>query len=326
MQIRKLLIFVFVMLFTLQGIANDINTLKQEKKPLAYIVSDSNIPFWNIMSRGIKSKAQDLDYEVTVYSANNLLKTELENVIKSIKAKVDGIIISPISSSTAVTILRLAESVNIPVVISDIGTDSGNYLSYISSDNFQGAYEIGKVLIKKMQEMQLENASVGIIAIPQKRDNGKKRTAGFMKALNEAGIKSSGLRQQVDFSYKETYDHSLALIKEDPSLRALWLQGSNRYQGALDAIADTGKKGEILLVCFDAEPEFMEMIPKSILLGAAMQQPFLMGKKAVKVMDQHLKGKVVEKNIHLPILAISTKNIQINRPLIERNVLGIDKH
>ncbi|MEA3369920.1 MAG: substrate-binding domain-containing protein [Campylobacterota bacterium] len=326
MKIRKLLIFVFVMLFTLQGIAGDTNTLKKEKKQLAYIVSDSRIPFWNIMSRGIKSKAQELGYEVQVYSANNLMKTELENTIKSIKSKVDGIIVSPISSSTAATILKLSSDANIPVVISDIGTDSGDYISYISSDNFQGAYELGKVLTKKIQEMQLKHASVGIVAIPQKRDNGKLRTSGFMKALNEAGIKSSGLRQQVDFSYKETYDHSLALIKGDSNLRALWLQGSNRYQGALDAIADVGKKGEILLVCFDAEPEFMELIPQGILVGAAMQQPFLMGEKAVEVMDKHLNNKSVEKNIHLPILAVSTQNIVKNKTIIKRNVLGVDKN
>jgi ABC-type sugar transport system substrate-binding protein len=144
-----------------------------------------------------------------------------------------------------------------------------------------------------------------------------------MRALTEANIKSSNLYQQVDFSYKETYDFSTKLIKEDPKLKAIWLQGSDRYKGALDAIRDTGKKGKILLICFDAEPIFLELIPKGILVGAAMQQPFLMGEKAMQSLDKHLNGVDVKQKQKLPILAISKENIDENMDTIKRNVLGL---
>ncbi len=290
---------------------------------LAYIVSDIRIPFWEIMSRGIKNAANAKGYDVAIYSANNIAKTELESLMRAIDSGVSGIILSPTSSSAAVTILKLTKEANIPVVISDIGTDGGEYVSYISSDNKDGAYKIGKVLAKKMVEQGMEKGSVGIISIPQKRLNGQLRTAGFMQALDEAGIKGAGIRQQVTFSYQETYDFAKELIDENPDLKALWLQGSDRYQGALDAIKDAGKEGEILLICFDAEPIFLELIPKGILVGAAMQQPYLMGEIATTQMDRHLKGESVEKNVQLEILAISTDNIQDKLPLIRRNVLGL---
>jgi ribose transport system substrate-binding protein len=165
---------------------------------------------------------------------------------------------------------------------------------------------------------------VGIIAIPQKRENGKLRTKGFMKALGESDIKGADIKQQVTFSYKETFDFSKELIDKYPDLRAIWLQGSDRYQGALDALEQSGKKGEILLICFDAEPVFLELIPKGILVGAAMQQPFLMGEKAVEVLTDHFKGKDVKKKIMLSILAIDKANIEEKLPIIKRNVLGED--
>jgi len=289
---------------------------------LAYLVSDLRIPFWDIMKRGIASRAVGLGYRIEVMSAENDARRELEHAAKAVRDKVDGIILSPTNSSAAVTILKLARSAGIPVVIADIGTDGGEYVSYIASDNQQGAYEIGKVLVKALQQRQWDKGSVGIVSIPQKRANGKARTAGFMKALDEAGIKGAGLRQQVDFSYRETFDHSRDLIAANPDLRALWLQGSDRYQGALDAIAAAGRKGEILLVCFDAEPEFIDMIPQGTLVGAAMQQPFLMGEKAVDSLDSHLKGKPVPQHQLLPILAVSSENIQKLLPTIRRNVLG----
>ena len=295
-----------------------------QNKKLAYIVSDTRIPFWEIMSRGIKSEADALGYELEVYSADNIKKKELESVIKAINSNVSGIIISPISSSTSVTILKLAKRANIPVVISDIGTDSGEYVSFISSNNSDGAYKIGQILAKKMKEHQWQNATVGIIAIPQKRANGKARTAGFMKAMKEAGINSSDLKQQVTFSYDETYKYAIEIMKNNPTLRAIWLQGSDRYEAALQAINDSDKKDEILLISFDAEPIFLELIPKGVLVGAAMQQPYLMGKKAVIAMDKHLNNKDVEKNLQLPILAISKDNINSKLAIIKKNVLGIE--
>ncbi len=292
-------------------------------KKLAYIVSDTGIPFWDIMSRGIKQNSEKLGFEVDIYSSDNIIKNEMKFTAKVINDKVDGLIISPINSSSSVTILKLAKKAGIPVVIADIGTDRGEYLSYISSDNKKGAYDIGKVLSRAMIEKGYQNGKVGIIAIPQKRKNGKDRTSGFMKALGESGIKGADIKQQVTFSYKETFDFAKELIGNYPDLRAIWLQGSDRYQGALDAIEQSGKKGEILLICFDAEPVFLELIPKGILVGAAMQQPFLMGEKAVEVLAKHFEGEKVEKNIMLSILAIDKENLEEKLPIIKRNVLGL---
>ena len=316
------LIFVFFTYFTILN-ASEIKS-DLPKKKIAYIVSDIKIPFWEIMSRGIKNNAEKLGYEAIIYSSNNLKKTEIENTLLAIKEKVDGIILSPINSSSAVTILKFAESSNIPVVISDIGADKGKYISYISSNNEEGAYKIGQVLVSKMQELGWDKTgSVGIISIPQKRENGKARTNGFIKAMSESNIDVLGLKQQVDFSYEETYDFTKELIKENKNIRAIWLQGSDKYKGALDAIKDAGKENDVLLVVFDAEPEFLDLIPKGVIVGAAMQQPYVFGEKAVDIIDNFFSKKDVQKDIQLPILPISIINIEENKTIIKRNVLGI---
>ncbi len=323
----KTLIVGMVFLISFQSTADEnveLVTKTERNNKLAYIVSDIGIPFWEIMGRGISQRAHSLGYEVEILSAGNNAKRELEFTAKAINEKFTGIIVSPINSSACVTILKLAKKAGIPVVISDIGTDDGEYVSYISSNNREGAYQIGKILVRKMTQLGWQDGRVGIIAIPQKRENGKARTAGFLQALAEADIKSVDIKQQVTFSYQETYDYSKELLEKYFDLRAIWLQGSDKFQGALDAIADAGKKDDILLLSFDAEPVFLDLIPKGVLIGAAMQQPFLMGEKAVIAMAQHLKGERVERELQLPILAISTENIEENLPAIMRNVLGIE--
>ena len=318
------LILGMFLLFSAPLVAEEVSHLPEnsEQKKLAYLVSDLRIPFWDIMWRGVKFEGERLGYKVDVYSSENIAKKEIELTVKALKSGIDGLVVSPTNSSACATILRLAKEAGVPVVISDIGTDNGSYVAYISSDNWHGAYKLGEILVKKMQQLGWQDGTVGIIAIPQKRANGQERTSGFMEALEDAGIKGAGLLQQVTFSTQETYHFTKKLIQTSPNMKALWLQGSDRYQAALDAIKDTGKENQILLLTFDAEPEFMQLIPKGVLLAAGMQQPYLMGEKAVAAMHAHLEGELVPLEQKLPVLAVSAENIEEKQQRIERNVLG----
>ena len=62
---------------------------------LVYLVSDLRIPFWDIMWRGIRQRAQALNYSIEVHSAENDAKRELEHTVAAIKSGVDGIVLSP---------------------------------------------------------------------------------------------------------------------------------------------------------------------------------------------------------------------------------------
>ncbi len=319
MNISKFLTTFLIFLFL------SINANAASHKKIVYLVSDISIPFWSIMAKGIERGSTLLNYDFEILDAKNSPKKELENTIQAIREKVSGIIVSPTNSSACVTILKLAKAANIPVVISDIGADSDDYVSYVSSSNKEGAYEIGKLLTKEMIEEGYQNGKVGIIAISQKRLNGQERTSGFMKALDEANIKSADLKQSVTWTDDETYYYVKNMLISHPDLRAIWLQTSNTYKAAIKAINESSKKNKILLVTFDAEPEFLDLIPKGIIIGSGMQEPYLMGKTAFTQLDSHLNGIKVKKNLQLPILIISRKNIEEKLPIIKLNVLGIEK-
>ncbi|WP_419763602.1 MAG: substrate-binding domain-containing protein [Arcobacter sp.] len=324
MKISKLLITFLTFCFLCLN-ANELVQGKPIKKKIVYLVSDINIPFWNIMAKGIEKGTDLLGYDFEILDAQNSAKKELENTIKAIKDEVSGIIVSPTNSSACVTILKLAKEANIPVVISDIGTDGGEYVSYISSNNKNGAYKIGKLLTNKMIEKGFSNKKVGIIAISQKRLNGQERTIGFIKALDESNIVNANLKQLVTWTQEETYNYTKEMLTNYPDLNAIWIQTSSIYKGALKAINESQRKDEILLVTFDAEPEFLNLIPKEIIIASGMQQPYLMGKTALIQLDSHLNGINVKKNLQLPILIISAKNIEKKLPIIKLNVLGIEK-
>jgi len=322
MSILKLL-FVFLISSSLFLQANKLEQ-NQQKKKIIYLVPHMDIAFWKIMAKGIKNGTDLLGYDLEILSADYSAKKELENTIEAINKKVDGIIVSPSSSSACNTILKFIKKANIPVVISDIGANSSDYVSYISSNNMQGAYEIGKFLSNKMIDKGFQKGDVGIIAVSQKRLNGIQRTSGFLKAMDESNIKVTELKQLTTRTQEESYNITKEMIKNHPNLRAIWIQTSNIYKGVIKAINEEKKQKDILLVSFDAEPEFLDLIPKDIILASAMQEPYLMGKTALVNMDNHLNGMEVEKNIQLPILLISKENIKEKLPLIKLHVLGIE--
>lgn len=316
MNLKKILL-IFTLLSTLMLNANS--------KKIVYITADMNIPFWKIMSKGIHNITEKQDYVFKIFDSQNSAKKELMHTIKAIKDEVDGIILSPTNSSACVTILKLAKKANIPVIIADVGTDKGDYVSYISSNNKLGSYNLGIVLSEEMKKRNIHNKKVGIIAIPQKRLNGQERTAGFMEALNQANIKGADIKQLINWSNEETYKYTKDMINRFPNLGAIWIQTSNIYKGAISAIKDMKKENEILLIAFDAEPEFVELISQNTIIASGMQQPYLMGQKAAISMHKHFIGKKVIKDIQVPILIVSTKNIKEKKSTINLNVLGIER-
>src|SRR5215203_1839851 len=135
---------------------------QDETYEVAYLTPGLNVPFWKYLSDGIKqqaerdSEATGATINVTDYDSRNDASLQLQNAQDAITAGVDLIIISPTDSSSAPTVLELAAENNVPVVIADIGTDEGEYVSFVISTNEQGAYEAGQVLMEKMKEMGCE--------------------------------------------------------------------------------------------------------------------------------------------------------------------------
>ena len=68
----SLLLAIALIFITLPPSAYAAQSVSTGSKKLAYIVSDTRIPFWAIMARGIKKAAASSGYHLDVYSANNI--------------------------------------------------------------------------------------------------------------------------------------------------------------------------------------------------------------------------------------------------------------
>jgi len=291
-------------------------------KKVAYLTPGLDLPFWRILAKGVDDEAKKNGSSSSAYDSHNSAQTQLQNAQDVIARRVDGIIISPTDSSTAPAVLAAAKRANIPVVIADIGTTSGEYVSFIISDNYQGAYGIGQALGKAMHAKGWQNGTVGLVTISLARNNGQARTKGFMKAMDEAGIKQAALSQMQTYTADETFKFVQDMITAHPDMRGLFIETDQPTLGALRALQAAHKENDILVAAFDGIPEFVKLIEDGKIVGSGMQQPYLMGQRSAQAMFDHFDGKTPEKQVLVPIQVVTSDNIKELLPTIQKTVFG----
>ena len=110
---------------------------------VADLTPSLDVPFWRYVRYGIEDELGKSGIECVTYDSKDDANTQLSNAQDALTKQVDAIIISPTDSASCVSVLSAAEEAGVPVVICDIGTDSGEYVSYISTDNLAGGKAIG---------------------------------------------------------------------------------------------------------------------------------------------------------------------------------------
>ncbi|GIT89402.1 D-ribose ABC transporter substrate-binding protein [Roseobacter sp. OBYS 0001] len=295
----------------------------QENGELVYMTPGLDLAFWRYVSEGVKSVAEENGYGFAALDSTNDPQTQLQNAQDAIARGVAGIILSPTDSSTAPAVLQLAQTAGIPVVIADIGTDSGEFVSVIGSNNYEGANGVGQALAAAMVDAGKTDATVGIVGISQARLNGQARTKGFVDAMAAGGVKGdAGLQQMQAYTAEETFKFTQDMITANPGMGGMFVQTDGPTLGALRAIKAARMDGDVLVAAFDGIPEFVPLLQSGELVVSGMQQPYLMGVRSAEAMLDHLGGGTPEKEITVPILIVTSDNIEEMLPTIKETVFA----
>ncbi len=294
-----------------------------QNQEIVYLTPGLDLPFWRYLAKGVENVATEKGYGFQALDSTNDAQTQLQNAQDAIARGVAGIVLSPTDSSTAPSILQLAGEADIPVVIADIGTNSGEYVSFIISDNYEGAHGVGEALAAAMKDKEVADGSVGIVSISQARLNGQARTKGFKDAMAEAGVEGdAGLQQMQSYTADETFRFTQDMLTANPGMKGLFVQTDQPAIGALRAIKAGRREGEVLVAAFDGIPEFVDLLKSGELVASGMQQPYLMGETSAEALFEHIEGGTPEKEILVPIVIVTSENIEEMLPTISETVFA----
>jgi ribose transport system substrate-binding protein len=291
-----------------------------EAYQVVYVTPDLTIPFWKYLSDGIHQEADTVGATVTDLSSNLDPATQLKNVQDSITKQVDLIILSPTDSSSAPTVLQAAADAGVPVVIADIGTESGDYVSFIITNNFDGAKASAEALATALAANGCPNGPIAMFQINQARINGQNRTNGAMEAFDAAGVEVVQYLEAQTYTRDEGKKFAQDVMTAHPDLCGFWSQYDEGSLGAVNAIGDAGKEGQILVGGFDGIREVIDTIKAGKMVAASVQQPIGMGRESFKAGYEYLTGGEPPKQIDMPTLLVTSDTVDSMMAQLEDTV------
>lgn len=264
-----------------------------------YAVQDLGNQYWVNAADGVKAKCAELGIECLVMDANTDPAKEIANIEDMIQRKVDAILLSPWDSDSGSTATKLANKAGIPVFVLDIGVNSGDYVSFIISDNKEGGIEAGEymaTLIPAGSEVAHITCQLGYVQ-PALRGE------GFNEAATKAGLKVVA-KQPADSQRALGMNVMQNMLQAHPNIKGVFCENDEMALGAVEAIAAAGKSSQIVVIGFDGNSDAVDAVNAGRMVATVAQQPTMMGEMGVQAALDYLNGKTVEKTTFVPVSLI----------------------
>lgn len=262
----------------LPGCGSEIEPPSTETGPpkVALIMKSLANEFFVNMASGAKQhQAENSDrYELIVNGIKDEsdLAQQVILVEQMIARGVDAIVIAPADSKALVPVLKRARQAGLIIVNIDNKLDaailqqSGISIPFIGPDNREGARVVAQHLAAELQAGDHVAIIGGIITA----FNAQQRQLGFEDAMRNAGMKIVSV-QSGEWLQAKASAIASALITEHPDLKAILCSNDNMAIGAIAAIRQAGKSGEIRVVGFDNISASHDLLRNGSLLATADQ-------------------------------------------------------
>ncbi len=276
---------------------------------VGYIVADLENPAWNALATGFIDKSKELGMEPTAVSSSGQAATQLKNAQDMIAAEYNAVVVSGTDSSSANATVKALNEADIPVFILHIKPDdpTATFMAMGDAQNTQGNYDAGKYLADTYKTKGMTGTAAEI-TISLARSNGAARHEGFKKAMDEAGIELKDIKEAITYTRDESYKFTQDLLTANPNLSILWCNYDEAVLGAMKAIEDAGRTGEILLGGFDGSPESLKAVMDGKISVMAVQPLYEHGTLMAQEIYDYLSNGTQPETFSTPCPLVTTEN------------------
>ncbi|WP_145180580.1 sugar ABC transporter substrate-binding protein [Gimesia aquarii] len=257
--------------------AQQVDVNSGDKKPrIALIMKSLANDFFSSMAEGAKKHQQQQgdEYELIVNGIKDErdLSRQVALVEEMVANGVDAIVIAPADSKALVPALRRAREAGVVVVNIDNKLDQEILeaekisIPFVGPDNQAGAKKVGDFLASKLKS----GDEVVVLEGIRTSFNGTQRRLGFEAAMQDAGIKIVDSQSaQWEMSMANTL--ALSMLSEHRNVKAILAANDSMALGALAAVKNNNKTGEVAIVGFDNIAAVQQAIRDGQILATADQ-------------------------------------------------------
>lgn len=278
-----------------------------DSKPVIALVMKSLAnEFFVTMADGARAHQEDHpdQYQLIVNGIRNEidLAQQVALIDQMIASNVDAIIVAPADSKAMVPALARAVAAGIVVVNIDNRLDGdilGEYgleIPFVGPDNFVGAELVGRYIAERMSPGE----EVAILEGMPTTYNSQQRTAGFQKAIEDAGLKVVA-QQSAQWDQTTAVNITSGMLVQNPNLAAIFAANDNMALGAVAAVAQAGKTGQIAVVGFDNISAIQQLIREGSVLATADQHADLLAVYGIEYALQALNSGSALEDKNTPV-------------------------
>lgn len=275
---------------------------------IALVMKASSNPFFARMEQGARQAADSLNVELLVGTITK--ETDIDQQIAIIEnmivQAVQAVLIAPADSRAIVNVLKKARNQGIRIINVDnrIDAETANAAAlkidcYVGVDNEEGGRMAGEYLVKLMKGKGKVAMLEGIRGV----DNAEARKRGFLQSLENTKIELVA-SQSANWAQDQGLDVFANMLQANPGITGLFCANDMMALGAIQAIEQAGKTGEIFVTSYDNLKAAREAIRQGKLHATIEQHPELMGYESVVLANQLLSGQQIpgEKLVQLDLV------------------------
>lgn len=261
-------------------------------KTIALIVPSLKNPFFAEMASVINSEARKHDYITLIGDSDDDINIEKEEIVQLTSRNIDGLIIVPCGEESDHILKKQSEG--LPIICIDRYFKDEN-LSYVSSNNYEGAYSATKYLI--------DHGHSNITCLQGVRHStpSVQRVKGFEDAMSDFGLTSYTVTGD-SFSEQNGYLETKILLQQKERPTAIFALSNTIAMGCLKALKEEKVRipEDISIITFDDNPYLNFIEPPLTCVAQPVED---ICKIAVKI----LFSKIVERGKTAQQVLLKTK-------------------
>ena len=263
---------------------------------IAIVLKTLSNPFWVEMKEGIEKEAaaQGIKVDIIAASSEEDVQEQLRLIENLLAKGYKAIGIAPLSPVNAIPAIVEANKKGIYVVNIDEKIDmeqlkksGGSVLAFVTTDNVKVGAKGAEYIIGKLPE----GGEVAIIEGKSGNASGEFRKQGATEAFKADAKFKLVASQPADWDRSKALDVAANLIQKYPNLKAIYACNDTMALGAVQAVANAGKTGQIIVVGTDGAPEAKDSINQGKLNATVAQDPGMIGATSLKILIDALKEK-----------------------------------
>lgn len=272
--------------------------------------------FFKTIQMGMNAAAEAAGATLLEGNSDSKPEKEISLIDTYIARGVDAIVISPVSKVASIPALKRAKDKGIFIVTYNSTIDDPSIpISYLNSKQRDLGNTTGQLAAKFIADKMggsVKVATLGFKALLP--EISADRVDGFIEEAEKGGTVTV-VSQQDAWLAEKAVQVAGDIITANPDINIIYAANEGGTVGAVQAVRNAGKQGEIFVFGVDGTEQLVSFIldDDNVLQAVTAQQPYVMGEMAVNAAIAAAKGDTVEKTVIVPVLGLT----RTDKPAVE---------